>query len=154
MASSVESLIERVMGELHRIVQTRTVVGEPVKAGDLTLIPVSKISFGFGAGGGETGKAQSGTGGGATVEPIAFVVVDANGKAQILTLREKEASWGQLVELLPEAVSKIKAFVARSRQGKEEGAGERAGEGAGERASEDASEGAAMDGNGKSPPDR
>jgi uncharacterized spore protein YtfJ len=120
MASSVEALIERVMGELHRIVQTRTVVGEPVEAGDLTLIPVSKITFGFGAGGGESDKAHSGTGGGATVEPIAFVVVDGNGKAQILTLREKEASWGQLVELVPEAVSKVKAFVARSRQGKEE----------------------------------
>ena len=46
------------MGELHRIVQTQTVIGEPVKAGDLTLIPVSKITFGFGAGGGETEKAQ------------------------------------------------------------------------------------------------
>ena len=146
MASSVESLIERVMGELHRIVQTRTVVGEPVKAGDLTLIPVSKISFGFGAGGGETGKAHSGTGGGATVTPIAFVVVDANGKAQILTLQEKEVSWGQLVELVPEAVSKVKAFVARSRQGKQEGAGEDGGQ--------EASESAAMDGNGESPPDR
>ena len=146
MASSVESLIERVMGELHSIVQTRTVVGEPVKAGDLTLIPVSKISFGFGAGGGETGKVHSGTGGGATVTPIAFVVVDANGKAQILTLQEKEVSWGQLVELVPEAVSKVKAFVARSRQGKQEGAGEDGGQ--------DASESAAMDGNGESPPDR
>ena len=146
MASSVESLIERVMGELHRIVQTRTVVGEPVKTGDLTLIPVSKISFGFGAGGGETGKAHSGTGGGATVTPIAFVVVDANGKAQILTLQEKEVSWGQLVELVPEAVSKVKAFVARSRQGKQEGAGEDGGQ--------DASESAATDGNGESPPDR
>ena len=97
MASSVESLVERVMAELHKIVQTKTVVGEPVEAGDLTLIPVSKITIGFGAGGGETGKAHSGTGGGATVEPIAFVVVDGNGKAQILTLREKEASWGQLI---------------------------------------------------------
>ena len=127
MTSSVESLIERVMGELHRIVQTQTVIGEPVKAGDLTLIPVSKITFGFGAGGGETEKAHSGTGGGASVEPIAFVVVDADGKAQILTLREKEASWGQLVELVPEAVSKVKAFLAR-RQGKEEDADETTGE--------------------------
>ncbi|HCL28052.1 MAG TPA: sporulation protein YtfJ, partial [Candidatus Latescibacteria bacterium] len=33
MASSVDSLIERVLGELNRIVQTRTVVGEPVTAG-------------------------------------------------------------------------------------------------------------------------
>ena len=50
MPSSVENLIERVMGELHRIVQTETVVGDPVQAGELTIIPVSKISFGFAAG--------------------------------------------------------------------------------------------------------
>ena len=115
MPSSIESLVERVMGELHRIVQTETVVGEPVKAGELTLIPVSKISFGFGAGGQE-GKGQSGTGGGATVEPIAFVVVDAEGRAQILTLREKEAGWGQLVELVPDALAKFRRFVGRKKK--------------------------------------
>lgn len=120
MPSSIESLVERVMGELHRIVQTETVVGEPVKAGDLTLIPVSRISFGFGAGGQE-GKGRSGTGGGATVEPIAFVVVDGEGRAQILTLREKEAGWGQLVELMPEALAKIKRFVGRKRKASQGG---------------------------------
>ena len=77
MASSVETLVERVLGELHRIVQTETVIGEPFQAGDLTIIPVSKISFGFGAGGGLEGKGQSGTGGGANIEPIAFLIVDA-----------------------------------------------------------------------------
>ena len=111
--TSIEGLIERVMGELHRIVQTKTVVGEPVEAGDLTLIPVSKITFGFGAGGGQQGKGQSGTGGGATVEPIAFVVIDRDGKAQILTLSDKDVSWSQILGLMPEAVSKIKWFVDR-----------------------------------------
>ena len=118
MPTPVEALIERVLGELHRIVQTRTVVGEPVVAGNLTLIPVSKITFGFGAGGGLEGKGQSGTGGGASVEPIAFVVVDADGKAQLLSLQDKDVSWGQLVQLMPEAVGKIKSFV--SSRGKEE----------------------------------
>lgn len=113
MTTSVENLIEKVMGELHQIVQTKTVVGEPVKTENLTLIPVSKISFGFGAGGGREGKGQSGTGGGATVEPIAFVVIDHEGKVQILNLSEKEVSWGQLVGLMPEAVSKIKSLVDR-----------------------------------------
>jgi len=116
MSSSVEALVERVMGELHRIVQTRTVVGEPVQAGKVTLIPVSKISFGFGAGGGREGKGQSGTGGGATVEPIGFVVIDENGKTQILTMREKEVSWGQLVELMPDAIAKVKGFVSKARK--------------------------------------
>ena len=122
--TSVEGLIERVMGELHRIVQTKTVVGEPLVAGDLTLIPVSRITFGFGAGGGQEGKGQSGTGGGATVEPIAFVVIDPDGKAQILTLSDKDVSWSQVLGLMPEAVSKIKSFVdrkSRKEEAEEEG---------------------------------
>ena len=120
MATNVEGLIERVLGELHRIVQTETVVGDPVEAGDLTLIPVSKISFGFGAGGGQEGKGQTGTGGGASVEPIAFVVIDGEGKAQILPLREREAGVGQLLELVPEAVARVKKLVGKKRQGEPE----------------------------------
>ena len=116
MASYVEGLIERVLGELHQIVKTETVVGEPVEVGNMTLIPVSKISFGFGAGGGQEGKGQSGTGGGATVEPIAFVIIDGTGKAQILPLSEKEGGLGQLLELMPDAVGKIKEFVAKRKK--------------------------------------
>ena len=127
MSTSVENLIERVLGELHRIVQTETVIGEPIKAGLVTLIPVSKISFGFGAGGGQDGKGQSGTGGGAQVEPIAFIVIDADGKVQILTLQDKEVGLAQLAQLVPEAIDKIKKFVGKkkgSETSEEEAAGE------------------------------
>lgn len=117
MSANLETLIERVMGELHRIVRTETVVGEPVNAGGLTLIPVSKISFGFGAGGGKQDQSKGGAGGGATVEPVAFVVIDPEGRASIMTLNEKEANWGQLVELMPDALAKIKRFVGRRKEG-------------------------------------
>ena len=127
MTSSVETLIERVLGELHRIVQTETVIGTPVQAGELTIIPVSKISFGFGAGGGQAGTGQSGTGGGASVEPIAFLIVDASGKVQIMTLTDKEVGWGQIAALVPEAVDEIKQFV-----GNKDGAKENAAEAADE----------------------
>ena len=122
MPSSPESVIERVMGELHRIVRTETVVGDPVQAGELTLIPVSKISFGFGAGGGQEGKGQSGTGGGATVEPIAFLVIDGTGNVEIMPLRENSDSGGlgQLLELMPEALAKIKTFVDKKKQQRSE----------------------------------
>ncbi|NKB68815.1 MAG: sporulation protein [Candidatus Latescibacteria bacterium] len=122
MPSSLESVIERVMGELHRIVRTETVVGDPVQAGELTLIPVSKISFGFGAGGGQEGKGQSGTGGGATVEPIAFLVIDGTGNVEIMPLRENSDSGGlgQLLELMPEALAKIKTFVDKKKQQRSE----------------------------------
>ena len=129
MKSSVEALIERVLGELHTIVQTRTVVGEPLTAGDVTLIPLSRISFGFGAGGGREDRGQSGTGGGASVEPVGFVVIDARGKVQVLSLKEKEVSWAQLIALVPEAVSKVREFVERRRGDEAE---EEEGEGEGE----------------------
>ncbi len=129
MSSSVETLIERVLNELHRIIKTETVVGEPVKAGDSTLIPVSRISFGFGAGSGQKdGKGQSGTGGGAAVEPIAFVVINAEGEVQILPLHEKEPGLGHLVELVPEALAKVRKFVGK-KKGRDEGAVESGPEG-------------------------
>ena len=115
MASSVETLVERVLGELHRIVQTETVIGEPFQAGDLTIIPVSKISFGFGAGGGLEGKGQSGTGGGANIEPIAFLIVDANGKVQVASIGDQDAGWSQIIGLVPEAIDKIKKFVSKKK---------------------------------------
>ena len=120
MASSVESLVERVLGELHRIVQTETVIGQPFQSGDLTIIPVSKISFGFGAGGGLEGKGHSGTGGGANIEPIAFLIVDADGKVQVASIGDQEAGWGQIVGLVPEAIAKIKQFVSKNKDAKAE----------------------------------
>jgi uncharacterized spore protein YtfJ len=116
MTATLESLIERVLGELHRMVKTETIVGEPVEAGAVTLIPVSKISFGFGAGGGSEGKGQTGTGGGASVEPIAFVVVHPDGKTQILPIGDKEGGLGQLAQLMPEALSKVKQFMAKKKE--------------------------------------
>ena len=59
----IEQIIERVMGELHQIMKTETVIGKPLQAGNITIIPVSKISFGFAAGSGKKDHSQSGTGG-------------------------------------------------------------------------------------------
>ena len=115
MASSVESLVERVLGELHRIVQTETVIGQPFQAGNLTIIPVSKISVGFAAGGGLEGKGQSGTGGGANIEPIAFLIVDADGRVQVASIGDQEAGWGHIVGLVPEAIAKLKKFVDKKK---------------------------------------
>ena len=120
MASSVESLVERVLGELHRIVQTETVIGQPFQSGDITIIPVSKISFGFGAGGGLEGKGQGGTGGGANIEPIAFLIVDADGGVQVVSIGEQDAGWGQIIGLVPEAIAKIKKFVSKDKDAKAE----------------------------------
>lgn len=76
---AVSELIKNVMKELESLMRTKTVVGDPISAGDYTVIPVSKVSFGFGAGGGGDEKKKGGTGegvgGGWSIEPLAFFVV-------------------------------------------------------------------------------
>jgi sporulation protein YtfJ len=113
---SIDDLVRTVMEELHTIVKTETVIGEPVEVGESTiLVPVCRISFGFGVGGHgsmET-KGSSGTGGGASVEPIAFLVIK-DGKPQLLPFQERKAvSLGKVVELVPDLLEKVKDFKAK-----------------------------------------
>ena len=83
----VENLVKATLGEIEKVLSTRTVVGEPIAVDGATLIPLISVGFGFGAGGGEgRGEAKQkgegaggGTGGGAWVKPIAVVIVDKDG---------------------------------------------------------------------------
>ena len=83
----VEDLVKTTLGEIEKVLSTRTVVGEPITIEGRTLIPLISVGFGFGAGGGE-GKGEAkqkgegvggGTGGGAGVKPIAIVIIDKGG---------------------------------------------------------------------------
>ncbi len=83
----ITEVVKVVMEQIRETVRSETVIGTPVQAEDAVIIPVSRVTFGFGAGGGNKNDATAhsgmGTGVGATVEPIAFVVV-SKGKAQLL----------------------------------------------------------------------
>ncbi len=118
---AIEDMVRTMLHELREIVKTETVVGEPVVIGDITMIPVSKISFGFGAGGGQGKKddGNSGTGGGGSVQPVAFIVIQ-KGKAQLLPLEDKSLSLTDLLKYAPDVLEKIKAFKDKRKKKKEE----------------------------------
>ena len=80
----VGNLVKTTLGEIEKVLTTRTVVGEPITVEGVTLIPLISVGFGFGAGGGE-GKGEAkqkgegmggGTGGGVCVKPVAIVIID------------------------------------------------------------------------------
>ena len=118
---AIEDIVRTMLHELREIVKTETVVGEPVVIGDITMIPVSKISFGFGAGGGQGKKddGNSGTGGGGSVQPVAFIVIQ-KGKAQLLPIEDKSMSLTDLLKYAPDVIEKIKAFKDKRNKKKEE----------------------------------
>ena len=119
---AIEDVVRTMLHELREIVKTETVVGEPVVTGDVTIIPVSKISFGFGAGGSQSEKDDggSGTGGGGSVQPVAFIVIQ-KGKTQLLALDDKSMSIGDLLKYAPGLFEKIKAFKDKRKKNKEDG---------------------------------
>ncbi len=121
---AIEDMVRTMLNELREIVKTETVVGEPVIVGEVTLIPVSKISFGFGAGGGQGKKddGSSGTGGGGSVQPVAFIVIQ-KGKAQLLPIEDKSMSIADLLKYAPDVLEKIKTFKDKRKKQKEENDG-------------------------------
>ena len=78
--NSLTELMEASMSKIRDMVDSNTIIGEPIQTPDgVTLIPVSRLSFGFGCGGGDYGKQAPKFGGASTagvkVEPVAFLVV-------------------------------------------------------------------------------
>ncbi len=110
MANQVMEVIKGIVGELKEIASSSSVVGDPITIGNKTVIPVIKVTVGFGAGGGEGEKEKvaggfgAGGGGGAIVEPAAFIIMDENG---ISLLPAKPGKIDSLIEAIPGAVSRL-----------------------------------------------
>ncbi len=119
----VEETIKQIACELEKVASTKTVVGDPITAAGKTIIPVSKISMGFGAGGGEGKKdTESGFGGGggagAKIEPVAFIMLSED-DAKIFRISEKGdvgAILSSLQEVVPELLDKIKGKTGKHKK--------------------------------------
>lgn len=102
---SLENLAETLLEKLRWIAQAETVVGKPVQSGDVTIIPVSRVSLGFGLGG-KSEKVVAGTGGGAQVDPVAFLVVQGE-DVRVLPVHKDSSMMQKVYELIPDVVSSV-----------------------------------------------
>jgi uncharacterized spore protein YtfJ len=104
---SIDNIASVILEKLRGIAQTDTVIGKPIVVDNTTLIPVSKVSVGFGLGS-NTGKSElTGSGGGLSVEPIAFIVV-SDGNARVMSLTREKDVFGKAIDMVPEVLSLLK----------------------------------------------
>jgi uncharacterized spore protein YtfJ len=110
----VENLVKTSLGEIEKVLTTKTVVGEPLTIEGVTLIPLIKAGFGFGAGGG-TGKSETsqkgegsggGTGGGAYVRPVAVVIITKEGVKVEPVMGRVTGALEKLGETIPKTIEK------------------------------------------------
>ncbi|MCI6267011.1 MAG: GerW family sporulation protein [Clostridiales bacterium] len=116
----IESLMGTSMESIREMVDVNTVVGDPVQTQDgSTIIPISKVSFGFVAGGGEylcgTMRPQTeempfagGAGAGVSVHPMGFLVCSQNGVR--LLSANCTSPMERIVEMIPQALEGLKAM--------------------------------------------
>ena len=113
------------MDEIRGMVDANTIVGQPIQCGnDTTVIPISKVSFGFASGGSDlptkVAKDMFGGGGaGVTITPIAFLVIMPN-DVKLLQLSVNASTPNALINMVPDVMDKVTGFLA-GRQAKNEG---------------------------------
>jgi uncharacterized spore protein YtfJ len=112
---NLTDVIKTAMDQIQYIAKTETVIGEPIQSGNVTLIPVSKISVGFAAGGaGNENKAGSGagTGGGINITPVAFITI-VDDKVQVHPVSKSDPGLAKILALAPDIIKKVAAFMGK-----------------------------------------
>ncbi|NLX71311.1 MAG: sporulation protein YtfJ [Clostridiales bacterium] len=135
----IENIMKTTMENIKEMIDVNTIVGDAVQTADgSVIIPISKVSFGFVAGGGEykekskdqrQGKNNSdgdsapssmpfagGTGAGVSVNPIAFLVV-GEGKIRLLPVQFSSPT-DRIVELVPQLLEEIKSMIGQKKENK------------------------------------
>jgi len=116
----IDGLMSAAMGNIKEMVDVNTIVGNPVTIPDgTTIIPISKVSFGFAAGGSEFSNGQEkqlpfggGSGAGVTINPVGFLVASAS-QVKFISVGQPTAT-DKLVDYMPEAIDKIQGIFGKS----------------------------------------
>ena len=111
--NSIKSIMDVTMDKLRAMVDANTIIGDPIVVGDVTLLPVSKVSFGLATGGSDfPSKTQSGLfggGGGAGLKviPVGFLVVSGTSVKMLPVDTATESPADRLVELIPDLLEQV-----------------------------------------------
>ena len=117
----INGLMGVTMDKIRELVNSDTIIGEPVSLPDgTTILPVSKVTFGVATGGSDFAAKQSkqmfggGSGAGVSVTPVAFLVV-SNGNVRTVQLVEKVSAVDNVIASLPELVDKVAALIKKEK---------------------------------------
>lgn len=115
MDTKVQALISESMSKIHEMTDADTVMGNPVTVDGATIIPVSKISYGFAGGGTDlptkTDKEcfGGGSGAGVTIQPLGFLVI-SDGDVRFLQINLDTSTSSAVVNMIPEVFSKVQSL--------------------------------------------
>lgn len=126
MEKSANGILKTTIEKVRDLVDVSTIIGEPINLPDgLTIIPVSKVTYGFASGGSDFPSKNNvelfgGAGGaGITINPVAFLVVK-DGDVSIKHIVANDNAVERAVTMVPEMFDKVTSFVSKSKEAKAE----------------------------------
>ena len=121
MSQNASNMLENAIAKIREMVDVNSVIGEPITADGVTIIPVSKVSVGFGGGGSDYVSENTnnpnnhpfgcGVGGGVKVTPVAFLIIKDGSVRMLPVATPANTTADRLVEMIPDTLDKISAFV-------------------------------------------
>ena len=117
MSQTLPNMLENTIAKIREMVDVNSVIGDPITTPDgVTIIPVSKVSVGFGGGGSDYAKSPKeafggGAGGGVKVTPICFLIVQ-NGSVRMMPVAAPASTTAdRIVEMVPDTLDKLANFI-------------------------------------------
>ncbi len=122
----IGELMRSTMENVKNILKVDTVVGDPIFTPDgITLVPISRISVGFGGGGLELTPRKAGDvsrpygGGNATgvkIEPMGFLVIKDGNVRMVNLTPPANTTVDRLIDMVPQVMDRVDAFIARQKE--------------------------------------
>lgn len=121
-STNLEILVKTAIEKIRDMVDTETIIGKPITTSNgTTIIPVSKVSVGFGSGGSDLPTKQAkdlfggGAGGGVTIQPIAFITIMPDGNVKLLQMTINASKENAALALIPDIVDKISGIISKGK---------------------------------------
>lgn len=130
---SIQSLMETTLETIKGSIDANTIIGDPIKTDTTVVVPISKVTIGFGIGGGEYSKGYDekhvkssesksercdtnfagGSAGAISVQPVAFVVVE-NGATRLMSLDDNVNLVDNILSITPKVIDKIQGIANKN----------------------------------------
>lgn len=129
MSQTLPNMLENTIAKIKEMVDVNSVVGEPITTPDgVTIIPISKVSIGFGGGGSDfvsknLNKQENpfggGAGGGVKISPVAFLIIKDGSVRMLPVAAPANTTADRVVEMVPDVLDKISNFIDTRTQKKD-----------------------------------
>ncbi len=120
---SAAGILSTTIEKVRQLVDVSTIVGEPIAlSNEITVIPVSKVTYGFASGGSDfpsknnTQLFGGGGGAGITINPVAFLILK-DGEVTLKHITSNDNAAERFVDMVPEVIDKVSTVVSKAKSG-------------------------------------